>query len=164
MFWRPLTSTASGALRAKKSPRRIRCHACATMPSLEGGALGRREKCTAEAIERAVELKGRGVNDVDVARCIGVRADTLSKWRNDPKTDNQRRMAEALDQAEGDYKAALLGIIMRDAQERDWKAAAWLLERKYPNEYGKAQRVVADTSEQDADRAAKDFVEALGLR
>ena len=54
--------------------------------------------------------------------------------------------------AEAGHKAALLTSI-RDAamaDGRNWTAAAWLLERKYPNEYARCERIRAA----DCDRAA----------
>ena len=56
---------------------------------------------------------------------------------NPPRTENQRELSEQLKKAEADYDNALLGIIAKAAQERDWKAAAWLMERRYPELYAR---------------------------
>lgn len=92
-------------------------------------------KCTKEAIAIAVRLKKGGANNRDIAAALGINERTFYKWTNDPKSENQRQLGQALKKAETDYKGALLGIIAKSAQERDWKAAAWLLERKYPKEF-----------------------------
>lgn len=97
-------------------------------------------KCTREAVELAERLKRDGANDKDISAAVGVRPETFSTWKNHPKTDNQRQLAEALKKAEADYKNALLAVIMKAGRERDWKAAAWLLERKYPAEYARQTR------------------------
>lgn len=97
-------------------------------------------KCTREAVELAERLKRDGANDKDISAAVGVRPETFSTWKNHPRTDNQRQLAEALKKAEADYKNALLAVIMKAGRERDWKAAAWLLERKYPAEYARQTR------------------------
>ena len=94
-------------------------------------------KCTPELIRQAVKLKKGGANNQDIAKAVGIAESTFYKWTNTPKSDRQEELSEALKKAEADYKNALQGIIAKAAQERDWKAAAWLLERKYPDEYGR---------------------------
>jgi transposase len=105
-------------------------------------------KCTNDAIEAAIKLKKGGANDKDIAAALGVTAETFCRWKNDPKTDKQQQLSQGLKKAEADYKNALVGIILRDASQRDWKAAAWLLERKYPEEYARTDRIQA-TVEQE---------------
>lgn len=103
-----------------------------------------RPKCTKETIAKAVKLRKAGVNNKDIAAAVGVCEQTFSKWINHPKTDNQRELGEALKRTEADYKAALLSIIYNDAVKKDWKAAAWLLERKYPQEFARQERIQAE--------------------
>lgn len=94
-------------------------------------------KCTPDLIRRAVKLKKGGANNVDIAKAVGIAESTFYRWVSTPTSENQRELSESLKKAEADYKNALQGIIAKAAQERDWKAAAWLLERKYPDEYGR---------------------------
>ena len=101
-------------------------------------------KLDEENLARAIKLKKGGANHKDIAHAIGVAPTTFSEWINHPKTKLQRELAEQLKKAEADYKNALQAIILRDAKERDWKAAAWLLERKYPEEYSRVDRVTAN--------------------
>ncbi len=61
-----------------------------------------------------------------------------------------------LKKGEVERKAALVGRIM-DASGDSWQAAAWLLERKYPQEYAKAQRIM-DTTDTAVLKAAKELV------
>ena len=44
-----------------------------------------------------------------------------------------------------------------DASGDSWQAAAWLLERKYPQEYAKAQRIM-DNTDTAVLKAAKELV------
>lgn len=109
-------------------------------------ATGRKPKLTPELLERAVKLKKGGANNRDICAAVGIHESTFYAWVNEPKGQAQREFSEAIKKAEADYKNALLAIIARDAQERDWKAAAWLLERKYPEEYSRRDRVQADVT------------------
>lgn len=99
-----------------------------------------KDKCTKQAISEARRLKRSGANDCDIAAFLGVHPSTYSHWLNHPRTENQRQLCQALKRDEAEYKGALLTIIAKAARERDWKAAAWLLERKYPDEYARCER------------------------
>ena len=45
------------------------------------------------------------------------------------------------EQAHADYVHMLMGIIL-EAAERDWKAAAWVLERRFPKEYSRIVKYI----------------------
>ncbi len=62
----------------------------------------------------------------------GISEDTFMAWRK-----RYPDFADAINQAEGAGAAAWLGMIEKAAQEGNWQAAAWKLERKYPREYGR---------------------------
>lgn len=109
-------------------------------------------KCDADLIARAVKLKKGGSNNVDIARAVGIAESTFYRWVSTPSNEKERELSESLKKCEADYKNALQRIIAKAAQERDWKAAAWLLERKYPDEY-------ARPDVQFAKRAAKEAAE-----
>lgn len=123
-------------------------------------------KCTQELIDRAVKLKKGGAANKDIASGLCINERTLYKWLNDPKSDKQRQLGQELKKVEADYKNVLLGIIMRDAHNKDWKAAAWILERKYPEEYGSpAHRlmIAANKNTEKADAEVLDYIRSLGL-
>ena len=96
------------------------------------------------------------MTDKDIAAYLGVAPQTFSRWVNHPKTDNQRQLCEAMKRGEVERKAALVTRIMQ-ASDKSWQAAAWLLERKYPQEYAKAQRIM-DTTDTAVLKAAKELV------
>lgn len=104
-------------------------------------------KLTRPDIKRALKLKNGGALDKDIAAAIGVQPQTFSTWINHPKTELQRELSEELKKTEADYKNRLTALILRDAEEKDWKAAAWLLERKYPAEYGRVDRLQAEVNQ-----------------
>lgn len=104
-----------------------------------------RPKCTAEAVKKAERMKRKGYFDKDIAAAIGVRSETFSTWINHPKSENQHKLSKVLKKAEGDYLAALEEKIA-NAADKDWKAAAWLLERKHPMQYSLAPARFIDDS------------------
>lgn len=74
---------------------------------------------------------------------ISDRAKDVSQWEY---------LGEALKKAESEYKRTLLNTIRSAALERsgNWTAAAWLLERRYPEEFGHAERKLDDGAAVDA--------------
>ena len=115
-----------------------------------------KERLTKDGIADAVRLCRVGMMDKDIAAYLGVAPQTFSRWINHPSTENQRELCEALKKGEVERKAALVGRIM-DASGDSWQAAAWLLERKYPQEFAKPQRIM-DTTDTAVLKAAKELV------
>ena len=109
-------------------------------------------KCNDKVIAEAVKLKKAGVTNRDIARALGVSETTFYRWVGDPKTDYQRKLSEALKKTETDYKKSLQTIIYNAAVQRDWKAAAWLLERKYPDEYARRERSQVEAKVEEVPR------------
>lgn len=98
-----------------------------------------KSKCTEEAIKLARKAKGSGMSNRDMAAYIGIDEATLYRWLASPKSENQRAFCETIKKAESEYKAALRTRILK-ASEGSWQAAAWMLERQYPDEYAKRDR------------------------
>lgn len=90
-------------------------------------------------------MKRAGVLHKDIAAYLGVSEFTFSRWINDPKSENQRQLAQALKKGEAERKRDLLSMIYNAATSpQRWQAAAWLLERQYPDEFAQQQRVKAE--------------------
>lgn len=115
-----------------------------------------REKLTKDGIEDAIRLCRAGLTDKDIAAYLGVAPETYSRWINHPKTENQHQLCQAMKKGEVERKATLVERIM-EASDDSWQAAAWLLERKYPQEFAKAQRIM-DTTDSAVLKAAKELV------
>ena len=99
-----------------------------------------KEKLHKEDIPVCVQLRGAGVLDKDIAAYIGVDPATFSVWVNHPKTENQRELSKALKKAETNRKNNLLVKLHQAAQDpKHWQAAAWLLERQYPEEFARPE-------------------------
>lgn len=109
----------------------------------------RKTKLTYEIVAQAVQLKRDGLCDADIIAALGVHPSTFYRWLKDgeeAKTGVKRALCEELKKAESEYKRCLLTTIKSAAESRAqyWTAAAWLLERKYPMEYGKMERKADD--------------------
>ena len=107
-------------------------------------------KLTYDLIAQIVELKRDGLCDADIIAAIGVHPATFYRWLKDgenAKTGVKRALYDKLKKAESEYKRCLLTTIKGAAESRAqfWTAAAWLLERKYPMEYGKMERKAEDS-------------------
>lgn len=101
-----------------------------------------RAKLTQEMVDQAVRLKADGLSNGDIICALGVHESTFYRWIGEPKNKLQRELSERLKKEESEFKRTLLTTIRAAAMARNqyWTAAAWLLERKFPDEYGKADR------------------------
>ena len=104
--------------------------------------MARRPKLTQEMVDEAIALKADGLSNGDIICALGIHESTFYRWIGDPKNKLQRALSEGLKKEESAFKRTLLTTIRSAALARHqyWTAAAWLLERKYPDEFGKAER------------------------
>ncbi|PZC52328.1 hypothetical protein LH53_05795, partial [Mesotoga sp. TolDC] len=58
-----------------------------------------------------------------------------------PEGTLERRLYDSIIKAEGEAIARNIAIIQRAAQDGVWQAAAWFLERRYPNDYARKERL-----------------------
>jgi len=93
-----------------------------------------------------------GLNDKDSCTIAGITQATLCNWKKN------RQLLELIEIAKTENKAGLIQLILK-AAKKNWTAAAWLLERKYPEEFGK--REIASTSNVDM---IADFVRNFRMR
>lgn len=77
------------------------------------------------------------------ARCAGVTSRTLERWierASNPKARGiYRKFAEEVQKAEAEAEVLMAGTIAAKSRT-EWTAAAWLLERKYPERWGRRER------------------------
>ena len=98
-------------------------------------------KLTEELIEVMCDLKAKGMHNKDICMAVGIHEATLYRWLNKPSCKLHRALGEQFKKAESKYKQELLESIRETAlsKPRYWTAAAWLLERKYPEEFGRPE-------------------------
>lgn len=120
--------------------------------------MARPSKLTSEVEARIVEAVELGVTWERAADAAGIGASTLREWRQRGEADEAPFAAfvAALKRAEGDGVARALRTIRQAAESGTWQAAAWLLERRYPADYGRRveSRVDVSTSSPQSEVAA----------
>lgn len=117
---------------------------------------GPKPKLTPELIEQAAQLKGEGLNNQDICAALGVSETAFYGWlqtedgEGNPirKKPLEIELAEALKNAEAGFKRSLLESIRKAGRDKDWKANAWMLERLYPGEFGRVDRLQAEVKQQ----------------
>ena len=96
---------------------------------------GRPNNCTPETLELICQGIAKGLSDTAAAALVGVPAATLSRWKHD-----HDGVVETFTAARERYRALLLDRLhnakTRDGRD-DWRATAWLLERSFPEDYGR---------------------------
>ena len=109
-------------------------------------------KLTEELIEVMCGLKAKGMHNKDICMAVGIHEATLYRWLNKPSARLHRVLSEEFKKAEARYKQELLDTIRGAAlaKRQYWTAAAWLLERKYPEEFGRPETRKTAVESEDA--------------
>lgn len=105
---------------------------------------GRKTKLTPETVKAVTDAIREGSTQDDAARLAGIARTTFYEWMN-----AKPEFADAVQKAHADFKRAQVKAIRaagirakKDAHgevigtEGSWQANAWLLERKYPEDFG----------------------------
>jgi hypothetical protein len=87
---------------------------------------GRPSKYTDETVARVVEGIKLGLTYELAASYAGISWDTFDRWRKG-KADFALRISEA----EGKGAALNMARINKEAQEGEWRAAAWIMEHRH---------------------------------
>ena len=112
----------------------------------------RKSKLTMEMVETAIALKERGIYDCDIIEALGVHPSTFYRWLADGETARpgscKRALCDGLKKANVGFKSSLHDTILRASEKPQyWTAAAWMLERRFPDQYGKAERKTEDSTD-----------------
>ena len=144
---------------------------------------GRRSVLTTECIEMYLTVRRRGGTDTDCANIAGIHPDTVIRWRAryeiaDPQiNDDTGKLATYADdehrpsipelfeffvadkKAKSEARVERLALIEKAGRAGKWQAAAWWMERRYPDEYG--QRIRQDIRVVSVEEAERVLDEAL---
>lgn len=113
----------------------------------------RRNLKTEETLQRICDSLKQGATIRAAVNAIGRSHDWLRLWRlEDPRVE--RELQKALAQWEN-------SAVVKINENADWKATAWLLARRNPDEYGDRKRV--DIHAYDQARADAEAASLLGL-
>jgi hypothetical protein len=98
---------------------------------------GRPTKKTEQRVEALLQSLRAGASRQRSAALAGIHRDTLNEWmRLDPA------FSDAIEKAEGFAEMRFLSRVATAAEnERSWQAAAWILERRFPNEWRKREGI-----------------------
>ena len=114
--------------------------------------MGRRSKLTPEVQEKICEYVRQGLTYEIAARAAGISESTFYRWRERgerARSGKFREFWEALKRAEAEAEQRLVERILA-ASSDTWQAAAWMLERRYPDRWGRKDRVRHETDFGDA--------------
>lgn len=93
--------------------------------------MGRPTKYSEAVVQRLTTAIRLGATYAAACGYAGISDDTLANWRT-----TKSGFSERLARAEGEATVRWLTKINHAATD-DWRAAAWMLERRYPREYGR---------------------------
>lgn len=116
--------------------------------------MGRKPKLTKEVTERAVQAIKAGNYNVVAAQFAGVTERTFYSWIEKGESAERKSLdGETLTDDEASYLHFLQSIrsarnelevrhtlSVNKAAEKDWRAAAWFLERSFPSRWGRNLR------------------------
>jgi len=87
-----------------------------------------------EIIKEICNHIASGLGRVDACELAGIHYDTFTIWMK------KSEFYEAIKKAEVEFKQTLIGQIKK-AGQRQWQANAWLLERKFQDEFVIKQKI-----------------------
>ncbi|MDD2496476.1 MAG: helix-turn-helix domain containing protein [Tissierellia bacterium] len=93
-------------------------------------------KYSEELLNKICDLIKKGLSNKDAAICMGISESTFYQWQIE-----KPEFSESLKKAEMERKLFLITKIF-DASNKSWQAAAWYLERTYPDEFGKQEKKI----------------------
>lgn len=114
--------------------------------------VGRPSKLTPDVTKRFLDAVRLGSPYELACKYAGITYDTLINWRKRAENNEQdySQFFESLSLAEGQAVIQWLAQIEKHSQA-DAKWAAWKLERRYPNEFGRQDKLTIDVNKLDSD-------------
>lgn len=101
-----------------------------------------RLKLTTVMVERAAQLIVAGNTREHTAQALGINVRTFQSWLQRGKNEKRgikKDLYDAIERAEAEAVARNVALI-QTAAKKSWQAAAWWLERRYPQYYGKREK------------------------
>lgn len=113
----------------------------------------RKTKLTKDLIKEAERLLRAGNYTVTVCQFLGISERTWYNWLNEGEKDLEAgknnlkvQFFQSVKKAESTSEIRNVQVVQNAAQEGDWKAAMTYLERKFPDRWGRREKVSADVS------------------
>ena len=106
---------------------------------------------TPETVKRIMEALAAGASYKMAAAYGGISYETFRTWRAEFPA-----FSAAIEKAEAEAVVGRLEVIDDAAVDGNWQAAAWWLERKYPDEWGRKDRLELDIR-REAEKLARRY-------
>jgi len=110
-------------------------------------------KLTARLIKTMARAIGDGAYVETAAALSGISKDTLYRWlrmaEGEHSTPLHRELSDAVKKGMARAEQRDLAVIDKAAQQGIWQAAAWRLERKHPDRWGRQSKVQLEHSGPD---------------
>ena len=110
-------------------------------PAVSGnGGPGRHTKLTPELQQLLCQAVAVGATDRLACQYAGISQESLYTWLEKGRAGTQpyAEFAEAFQKAKGRHAILSRAKIEKAASDGTWQASAWIMERKYPEEYGRS--------------------------
>jgi hypothetical protein len=120
--------------------------------------MARPTKLTAEVEERLVTAIAAGASYRVACDCAQISYQSFRNWIKRAEQGEDEQFLQFLDHIEKAKARGALVLLaqIKEAAKRDWRAAAWLLERRYPDSYGRHPRAEPIFGEDAAPPPASD--------
>ena len=132
---------------------------------------GRPTKLTTELTEEIAKYLRAGNYIETTAALVGINRDSIYEWLKRGAAEQERLMknprarirkreqifvefSDTVKKAQAQSEAMLVGLVGK-AAEKNWTAAAWRLERKFPDKWGRTERNVATAQDDPPKDIAK---------
>lgn len=113
----------------------------------ESVKLGRPTKCTPEVTREIVRFVTRGLPLKTAARAAGISYGAVKDWNARGKAENAEEpyasFYEAIETAKAEFASVHAGVVDDAGRMGDWKASAWLLERR-TRDFVKREKIETD--------------------
>lgn len=133
--------TLPGLVNAIKNPAKSATAPISVNPPVRRGA-GRPTKYTPENVAAILDAIRTGAPFTHACRYGRISFETFNEWRK-----QYPEFSEQVKEAEGEAVKGWLDHIETAAKNGSWQAAAWKLERRYPHEFGRRDRMPIDERE-----------------
>lgn len=114
--------------------------------------MGRKTKLTKDIQEKLVSAIAHGNYHEVACFLVGIGSSTFYSWMKKGEEENSKRIyrdfVEAIKKAEAIAEAQRLQVISKASHE-NWQAAAWYLERRYPDRWGRRKHELEHKGELD---------------
>lgn len=107
-------------------------------------------------VKLIIEVIDKGGTDRDAYTMAGISHQTFYRWISE-----HSEFSEAVNTARLGGKLEALGAV-RSAFKKDWKAAAWYLERKYAEEFARTEKPWSE-AKREANEEVERLAKELGL-